>query len=39
MRDLRWLDTVIQGQYLLSLSINYVVINKQDLEKLPPKLY
>ena len=32
---LRWLDTVFQGQYLPSLSINYVAINK-DLEKLPP---
>ena len=37
-RGLRWLDTVIQGQYLPSLSINYVTINK-DLEKLPPELY
>ena len=36
--DLRWLDTVFQGQYLPSLSINYVAINK-DLEKLPPQLY
>ena len=35
---LRWLDTVFQGQYLPSLSINYVAINK-DLEKLPPQLY
>ena len=35
---LRWLDTVFQGQYLQSLSINYVAINK-DLEKLPPQLY
>ena len=35
---LRWLDTAIQGQYLLSLSINYVAINKV-LEKLPPQLY
>ena len=34
---LRWLDTVFQGQYLPSLSINYVAINK-DLEKLPPQL-
>ena len=25
---LRWLDTVFQGQYLPSLSINYVSINK-----------
>ena len=36
--DLRWLDTVFQGQYLPSLSINYVTINKV-LEKLPPQLY
>ena len=35
---LRWLDTIFQGQYLPSLGINYVVINK-DLEKLPPQLY
>ena len=35
---LRWLDTVFQGQYLPSLSINYVAINK-DLEKLTPQLY
>ena len=35
---LRWLDTLIQGQYLPNLSINYVTINK-DLEKLPPELY
>ena len=35
---LRWLDTVIQGQYLPSLSLNYVAINK-DLEKWPPQLY
>ena len=35
---LRWLDTVFQGQYLPSLSINYVAINKV-LEKLPPQLY
>ena len=26
--ELRWLDTVLQGQYLPSLSINYVAINK-----------
>ena len=32
---LRW---VLQGECLLSLSINYVAINK-DLEKLPPQLY
>ena len=37
-RNLRWLDTVFQGQYLPSLSINYVPINKV-LEKLPPQLY
>ena len=35
---LRWLDTVFQGQYLPSLSINFVAINKV-LEKLPPQLY
>ena len=35
--SLRWLDTVFQGQYLPSLSINYVAIHK-DLEKLPPQL-
>ena len=35
---LRWLDTVFQGQYLPSLSINYVAINKV-LEKLSPQLY
>ena len=35
---LRWLDTVFQGQYLPSLSANYVAINK-DLEKLTPQLY
>ena len=35
---LRWLDTVFQDQYLPSLSINYVAINKV-LEKLPPQLY
>ena len=35
---LRWLDTLFQGQYLPSLSINYVAINKV-LEKLPPQLY
>ena len=37
-RLLRWLDTVFQGQYLPSLSINYVAKNKV-LEKLPPQLY
>ena len=36
--NLRWLDTVFQGQYLPSLSINYVAKNKV-LEKLPPQLY
>ena len=36
--ELRWLDTVFQGQYLPSLSINYVAMNKV-LEKLPPQLY
>ena len=36
--ELRWLDTVFQGQYLPSLRINYVAINKV-LEKLPPQLY
>ena len=35
---LRRLDTVFQGQYLPSLSVNYVAINK-DLEKLTPQLY
>ena len=35
---LRWLDTVFQGQYLPSSSINYVAINKV-LEKLPIQLY
>ena len=35
---LRWLDTVFQGQYLPSLSINYVAKNNV-LEKLPPQLY
>ena len=38
LRLKRWLDTVFQGQYLPSLSINYVTINK-NLEKLPPQLY
>ena len=36
--EVRWLDTVFQGQYLPSLRINYVAINKV-LEKLPPQLY
>ena len=35
---LRWRYTVFQGQYLPSLSINYVAINK-DLEKLLPQLH
>ena len=35
---LRWLDTVFQGQYLPSLSINYFATNT-GLEKLPPQLY
>ena len=35
---LRWLDTVFQGKYLPSLSINYDAKNKI-LEKLPPQLY
>ena len=35
---LRWLVTVFQSQYLPSLSINYVAINKV-LEKLPTQLY
>ena len=35
---LRWLDIVFQGQYLPSLSVNYVAISK-DLEKLTPQLY
>ena len=36
--QLRWFDTVFQGQYLPSLSIKYVAMNK-DLEKLLPQLY
>ena len=35
---LRWFDIVFQGQYLPSLSVNYVAISK-DLEKLTPQLY
>ena len=35
---LMWLDIVFQGEYLPSLSINYVAINNV-LEKLPPQLY
>ena len=35
---LRWLDIVFQGQYLPSLSVNCVAINK-DSEKLTPQLY
>ena len=38
LAQLRWLDTVFQGQYLPILSVNYVAINK-DLEKLTPQLY
>ena len=38
LETLRWLDIVFQGQYLPSLSVNYVAINK-DLEKLTPQLY
>ena len=37
-RDLKVALWVFQGQYVSSLSINYVAINK-DLEKLPPQLY
>ena len=36
---LRWLDRVFRGQYLPSLSVNYVVVINRDLEKLPPHLY
>ena len=32
------IQLIFQGQYLQSLSINYVAINK-DMEKLPPTLY
>ena len=35
---MRWLDGAFLGQYLPSLSINYVAINK-DLEKWPAQLY
>ena len=35
---LRWLDTVFQGQYLPSLSVNFVAMSK-DLKKLTPQLY
>ena len=38
MLYLRRLDIVFQGQYLPSLSVNCVAINK-DLEKLTPQLY
>ena len=34
----RWLDTVLQGSIIPSLSIDYVAINKH-LEKLRPQLY
>ena len=36
--DLRWLDWISYGQYLPSLSINYVAINN-DIEKRSPLLY
>ena len=36
--QLWWLDTVFQGQYLPSLSVNHVAIYK-DFEKLTPQLY
>ena len=32
---LRWLDGFFQGQFLPSVNMNYVIIDK-DLEKLPP---
>ena len=35
---LRWLDTVFQGQFFLSLRIKYITINN-DFEKLPLQLY
>ena len=35
---LRWLDGVFRSQYLPSLRLNYIAINK-DLDKLPPQLY
>ena len=38
LANLRWLDTVFRGQYLPSLSINYVAINK-GLQKSPLQLY
>ena len=38
VRDLRWLNGDFGGPFLTSLSISYVVINK-DLEKLLPQLY
>ena len=38
MVKLRWLDTVFEGEYLSSLSINHVAKNKV-LEKLPAQLY
>ena len=37
-KSLRWFDGVFQGQYLPSLRIHYVTINK-DWEKLPLQLY
>ena len=36
--DLRWLKSVFKGQYLPSLSINYVDAISKDVEKLPPQL-
>ena len=36
--QVRWLNTVFQGQYLLSFVVNYIAINK-DLEELTPQLY
>ena len=38
MQDLRWLDWIFLGGYLLSLSINYVGMSK-DMEKRLLQLY
>ena len=38
VKDLKWLNGDFWGSFLTSLSISYVVINK-DLEKLLPQLY
>ena len=38
IKDLRWLNGDFLGPFLTSLSISYLVINK-DLEKLLPQLY